>query len=122
MKLLKNIAIAACIIISVSAQAQHKTAKKVVHALPPAPPAPPVKVVDPNAEFLSRNKDVKSVKWEPGTWLVIEKSDGGIERYQVDKFHDEQQAKSVYGKLPPMPAPVRDHSAPTSYNPNKPNK
>lgn len=120
MKHVKTIGIAAFIFVAVSASAQQKKisqqkpVKKVVTVASTSTPGE-----DRNADFLQRNPTIKSVKWEPGLVLILEKADGAIERYMVDNVAEEEKVKSLYGKLPPFPTPVKSTTAPTSWKPDR---
>lgn len=128
MKQAKTLAIAACLLIGVSVNAQqkaqakrsahttHTATKKVAPASLPQQSAP---VEDLNADFLKSNSTVKSVKWEKGSILILEKTDGTTERYNVDKYQDEQEVRRLYGKVPPFPPLPASTTAPTSWKPGK---
>jgi hypothetical protein len=105
MKLLFKAALGVCLLASMSANAQSKTAPAKNGSKTTA-----VKKADPVTEFKKRNPDVKSIWWDPGMMLTIEKVDGTKEVYSMDVFKDEQKAKSLYGDIPtlipPPPPPV----------------
>ena len=107
MKLFTKAALAICLVASLSVNAQTKKVKPAIPAKPAAPALPPVpaeparptlqqRVVD----FKKRNPDVKDFSWEKGMILTIEKQDGTKERYEMDRFNDEQVARGKYGMIP----------------------
>ena len=112
MKLFTKAALAICLVASLSVNAQSKKVKPAAPAKPALPAHSPTsaEAARPSieqrvAEFRKRNPDVKGFTWEKGMVLVIEKQDGSKEKYEMDKFNDEQAARGKYGRVPVLPAP-----------------
>jgi hypothetical protein len=101
MKLFRNVIIAATVLASISVDAQDKTknAKTQVNRRAFEQGQNPV------VEFKKRNKDVKSVHWKQGNIIVIEKTDGSVEKYNLDVATEKEKATSLYGELPIAPPP-----------------
>lgn len=100
MKLTKSLIVALILFGAVDANAQQKTTK--------ATTAPVAKKEATIEEFKKRNQQVKSVSWERGKVMVVEKTDGTIEKYKLDNYTEEEKAKSIYGKLPASPREYPD--------------
>lgn len=101
MKLIHKLTLGVCLLATVTVQAQ----KKHVTHKPNVTKVPVVKLADPDAEFKKLHPEVKSVTWERGMIVTLEKFDGSKERFSLDRFDDEQRAKKLYGKMPAPPPP-----------------
>jgi hypothetical protein len=101
MKLFRNVIIAATLLASISVDAQDKTKNAKTQANRRAFE----QGQNPVVEFKKRNKDVKSVHWKQGNIIVIEKTDGSVEKYNLDVATEKEKATSLYGELPIAPPP-----------------
>jgi hypothetical protein len=101
MKLFRNVIIAATVLASISVDAQDKTKNAKTQASRRAFE----QGQNPVVEFKKRNKDVKSVHWKQGNIIVIEKTDGTVEKYSLDVATEKEKATSLYGELPIAPPP-----------------
>lgn len=120
MKLLKKSAIAICLLASVATNAQYKdksSSKKSSYA-----------INDAIEEFKSKNPGIKSIDLQPGGVITIQKTNGKVEKYYLNKFDSKKNLEKLYGSLAPLP-PVPPPPPPTPPTPltevdskNKPEK
>ena len=75
---------------------------------PPPPPPPPVPglIVSKNySDFLSRNKQVKSLEWSNEESVTVYLKSGKKEVYHLNNKVEAKNMKDKYGDLPAAPPP-----------------
>ena len=71
----------------------------------PPPPPPKIEVVSFQDEFLTRNKDLASVRYKVGDKIVLTKKDKTTEEYNLKDPVQKKKFNEKYGEAPTPPPP-----------------